>query len=232
MIHFYGDSITAGVPGISFCKYLKCHIDYKNHGIGGDTVTGLINRIQGIKFDTKDYYVLEIGTNDILLPYLKNKSRIWENTIKRIEKTGRIITKDKDEFTKKYAELLGIFKNLKTIIISIPCIGEDIESDVNKKVDLYNNEIIKLCVSIGGYYIDFNEWQKKEIKIHSLENQGFLNNNALGMIVDIILTKNLRLANYLSTKRNLCTTIDGVHLNSNGALSLANMVEKTITRYA
>ena len=52
------------------------------------------------------------------------------------------------------------FLSTKNIsIISISCLGEDINSELNKKVDEYNLEIMDICNKKGIRYIDFNSWQ-------------------------------------------------------------------------
>lgn len=228
MIHLFGDSITAGVPGVPFCRYFEICKDYKIYGVGGDTVIGLSNRIDNIIFNEKDICVIEIGANDILLDKLRKTSTRWEKVIVKIEQSGRILTKDKAEFTDKYRELLHKLGHKNVLVISIPCIGEDIESDTNKKVDSYNAIIRELCTCTGEIYLDFNKWQKAEVKSYKSKERAFISNHPIGMIIDILLTKYFLLTNIISKRRNLCTTIDGVHLNSNGATALAEMIEEII----
>jgi lysophospholipase L1-like esterase len=225
MIHLYGDSITAGVPGVPFYKYLTSAQPFKAYGIGGDTVTGLLGRTKSVELNLDDQYVLEIGTNDILLPYLRGQSISWQKTVEGIEKSGRRVTADIMDFTEKYSELLDKFNCDKTFVVSIPCIGEDIGSDLNKKVDAYNEVIKRMCADRARVFIDFNTWQKLEIKKSNLNNKAFISRNALGMIADVAMTKIDFMPDVLSKKRNLLTTIDGVHLNSHGAEQMARMIE-------
>jgi len=128
--------------------------------------------------------------------------------------------------------LLNKIGHKKVIIISIPCIGEDIESKINKKVDSYNNIIKNLCIKTGEVFVDFNRRQKQEISINICKNKAFISNHPVGMIIDMLLTKYFLLSDIISKRRNLCTTIDGVHLNSNGASMLADMIEEEIKNIA
>jgi lysophospholipase L1-like esterase len=231
MIQLYGNSITAGVPGISYYRYLKKNPELKNNGVGGDTVFGLKNRIASDNICKDDLYIIEIGTNDIMLPYLCALSPQWVSTVKKIEKSGRRISKSIAEFTENFRELLKELEFNKVGIVSMPCIGEDMDSTINIKVDEYNSLIKELCFNANKAYIDFNFFQKKEIG----ENQArkapnyFIDKNPMYMITDIALTNIFGLSNYLSSKRKLITTVDGVHLNSSGALLLSKLVNKFIS---
>ena len=228
MIHLYGDSITAGVPGVPFYKYLTPVRPFRAYGVGGDTVTGLLGRTTGIELNADDQYVLEIGTNDILLPHLREQSISWRKTVEGIEKSGRRVTADVRDFAGKYSELLDKFSSEKTLVVSIPCVGEDTESDLNKKVDEYNDVIKRMCAERARVFIDFNAWQKLEIQRTHVGNKAFISRNALGMIADVAMTKIDFISDVLSTKRNLCTTIDGVHLNSHGAEQMARMIDRAL----
>jgi lysophospholipase L1-like esterase len=232
LLHLYGDSITAGVPGVAFSKYFKVYKKFMNHGLGGDTIIGLNTRIRDIDLNESDTYVIEIGTNDILLAYLKEKYTSWKSTIEKIEKSGRKVSRNSKEFADEYVNLLFKFRSVNTLVVSIPCIGEDIESKVNEKVDSYNRIIKDLCMANGKVYIDFNNWQKEEIESYKYNDKGFISKYPTGMIVDILLTNYLSLANMISKQRRLCTTIDGVHLNSNGAAKMAEMVESELKHSA
>lgn len=230
MIHLLGDSITVGSPGVPYHKYLKNIGLYKNHGLGGDTISGLLKRVDSIEIGYNDTFVIEIGTNDILLKYLHDTYSNWEKTVNSIEKSGRIIVKNEKEFMQKYLELLNKLGHKRVFVVSIPCIGETLENDTNKQVDIYNAIIKNLCSINGEVYIDFNTWQKEENRRYNKKNAVFISKYPIGMIVDVLRTKSALIANILSKKRNLSTTIDGVHLNSKGSSALAKMIENELKK--
>jgi lysophospholipase L1-like esterase len=226
MIQVYGDSITVGSPGISYCHYLKKEIRFEKHGLGGDTVSGLFTRINSKKINSSDFFIIEIGTNDIMLPYLRSLSQKWQITINGIERSGRVISNSLDEFLGKYNQLMQKINPNKVAIISIPCIGENTNSHLNQIVDKYNIEISNICKKYNKYYIDFNTIQKKEIQNNQSlgENEYFIKNDPSKMIMDVVLTNLLCLSDKLSKKRKLITTVDGVHLNKTGASLLAKAI--------
>lgn len=217
----FGDSITQGQPGISYLKYLDKKV-YQNHGVGGDTLTGMIKRVKEyIVQSTCSHFIIEIGTNDILLPYLKNSSSLWEN---RTKDRNKVFIVDMAMFSDEYQKLIELLYNREISVISIPCLGENINSELNKKVDEYNQAIMKICSKKSIRYIDFNTWQKKNIR--EKENHYFISKNPNDIIWDTLMTSYLGQSERVSQKRNLDTTVDGVHLNSKGAKGLAELIIK------
>jgi lysophospholipase L1-like esterase len=227
---FYGDSITEGVPGVSFVKYINKKIKTKNEGFGGDTVIGLRNRIT---FDNKDnnyFYVIQIGTNDILLPFLKEYSSMWKYQVEKIIKSGRIPCNNEDQFRQEYQGLILELKEKKKsfLTINIPCIGEDLNSSLNKKIDKYNDIIKELAIECDFDYVDYNSWQKSILGKFQNRNKYFIPKQPHKMMFDSILTSLFPISNYLSSKRELVLTTDGCHLNDKGAKGLATLVEKKL----
>lgn len=226
----YGDSITKGVPGVSFVKYLSDNYQVENKGLGGDTLIGLKNRIFFNNKENNDYYIIQIGTNDLLLPFLKNRSPMWSKQVEKIVKSGRIPCQGEDQFRSEYKNLAIHMKEeaKKFKAISIPCIGEDLNSSLNEKVDKYNDIIKEVSLKHGFDYIDFNSWQKRKILKFQSESNYFIPEQPYKMIIDSIMTSILPISNYLSLKRGLITTIDGCHLNNRGAKGLAVLIEEKL----
>jgi len=232
LINLLGDSITVGSPGVPYYKYFQNIEIYKNYGLGGDTTSGLLKRIDRIEFDNNDTFIVEIGTNDVLLKYLHDTYYNWKKTISAIEKSGRVISKNENDFREKYQTLLNKLGHKRVFVVSIPCIGEILESKTNEQVNIYNKIISDLCSMNGEIFIDFNKWQKDEIRRCNRKSVAFISKHPIRMIIDVLLTKISLIADYLSENRNLSTTIDGVHLNSKASSTLAKMIEKELAKNA
>lgn len=226
MIHLYGDSITAGSPGASYCDYFPTDLPYKKYGVGGDTVSGLLNRLKKVEIVRDDLYLIEIGTNDLLLPHLSTLSPSWKTTVLRIEESGRVATRTPEQFQQKYEEVAIRLGGTQTLMITIPCIGEEVTSEVNARVEHYNAIIKAVCLKHGHKLIDFHAQQKSVISQKTMGriNNYFIGRHAVAMIWDVVLTNSFGLTDFLSRRRGLLTTMDGVHLNSAGAMLLAKMV--------
>lgn len=227
MIECFGDSITVGSPGKSYIKYLKNKKEYLNYGKGGDTLLGVANRIEKYLLESScDNFIIEIGANDILLPFLKNHSKKWIPVVDRKERLGSEITINKEDFIENYEKLLCLLKDKQIKIVTIPCLGENLESELNKKVDEYNQVIKMLCNKYNIKLIDFNLWQKQIIKSSGSFSNYFIQKNPFDVMLDSLLTTYINFTTLISKKRNLLLTVDGVHLNKDGAKGLACLIEK------
>ena len=231
MYYCYGDSITKGSPGVSYLRYMQNRHSYVNLGLGGETLIGLIDRIDRRLKDTNVLdLIIQIGTNDILLPFLMRHSEKWIKQVGHIMNRGSLPCRDVYHFEETYTVFIKnlISLNKKMILINIPCIGEDTSSDVNKKVDLYNSVIHKLAADFGSGYVDFNGWQKSILDKNKKEDPYFISKEPFDIIMDVILTKAKPLRKSMSTKRDLVLTVDGCHLNDTGAKGLAALIESHI----
>ncbi|MBU1339511.1 MAG: SGNH/GDSL hydrolase family protein [Acidobacteria bacterium] len=69
-IAFFGDSLTAGVPGASFFQLVRERLpgdELINYGKGGDTVISLYRRVRRLPVERMDIAFLWIGVNDVLV---------------------------------------------------------------------------------------------------------------------------------------------------------------------
>ena len=119
-------------------------------------------------------------------------------------------------------------KTKATIILStISCMNESLEDSLNKKRCLYNHAIRDVAKETGCGLVDagalFDGYLRRcRTKNYLLE--GFLNTKYF----DKFQCNVLGCPDYLSRKRRLHLTIDGVHLNSRGANIYRDETEKQI----
>jgi len=233
MIQCFGDSITKGSPGVSYLKYLPKG-KYKNQGSGGETVEGLISPLaHSIKHGDHKDYIIQIGTNDILLPYLEKSSPKWKKRLRKIDKIkkeGARPSRTELQFQKNYQDIVNLMKehHKEMILINIPVIGEDLRHERNVKVEKFNKIIRRISEKEGLPLVDFHEWQKNELEEHQSKKHYFIKDDPKKVVLDGFksFTKAGRIS--LSRKRKLVLTVDGVHLNDNGAQGLARLIrEKT-----
>ncbi len=226
MIYCYGDSITKGTPGLSYTKYIK-NKKIKNFGLGGDTLQGLIKRVY-LTIDKRptDHYIIQIGTNDVLLRFLKNHSNSWRMTVNRLVKRGRFLCDDAQHFYCLYKDFVeGLLNKEKQVtLITIPCLGENVDSPLNQIVNQYNTKILTIARDHAVDLIDFNAWQKNILKSNPSVSAYFISRNPFHMVLDSLLTLCPVFSKYLSKKRGLLTTVDGCHLNKVGAEGLAKLL--------
>lgn len=235
MILCFGDSITEGRPGVTYLKYVRSPKQYKNFGLGGDTLKGMSERLESV-IDDPDYrdvktIVIGIGTNDVLHPYLKNYSKSWRRIVGGLALRGSVPCGDEAEFWERYEELLQMLKRAgkQAVIFGIPLLETEI-AELNQKAVEYNKIIADLCEHFSLTYIDIMGFQK-DIK-NSQNNTGtyFFSKNVFEPVALAILTTYLPFTDDVSKKRGLAVTVDGVHMNTISAKGLAGLIDNAVLR--
>lgn len=234
MIYCLGDSLTEGKPGVSFVKYLSKKHKCKNVGLDGDTLTGLIKRLEEKwidKITDSDYAVVGIGTNDILIPFFQDLSG-WSSVAQSLYHRGSVPCDDLDEFNIKYNKLIDMLKT-KTqniIVFGLP-IMETTENDLDMKCSEYNKVIDRVCHNKCILFIDFRKWQNQVKSKNNNDGSYFFvskENSKYDTVKDIVMTTFMPFEEKVSKKRGLFVTVDGCHFNSRSAKGLADMIEKHI----
>ncbi|MEG0874604.1 MAG: SGNH/GDSL hydrolase family protein [Clostridiales bacterium] len=229
---FMGDSLTEGLPGVGFWRFLTDKSNLINKGLGGDTLIGLTKRTKKLlKKDTKgniEKYIIEIGTNDVLLPVLKNHSWCWRTVVKiKAKVLGCVPCENIGDFQDKYEKLLVLLlKNQKQIgIIGLPFI-ETTAVEINPTMEKYDDAIKELAQKYHIDYVDFRELEKALIGKNKA-TYFFGKTNFFNML-DVISTSILPFSMFISKSRQLNATTDSVHLNEKAAKKLACLIEEKL----
>lgn len=163
-----GDSLTYGNVGYSYFYFLYNYMgyDYINKGKNGDSLRGMFVRLRKIVDNPNtdsDLYVIGIGTNDILLPYLRDSSPFWFLLMSSRCKIKRCI-EDAETFYQEYNELLNFLheKNKKVIIFGMPFIN--LENFPDEKLVKRNKMIENLAEKYNYPFIDIYKLQREKIQ--------------------------------------------------------------------
>jgi len=219
-IIFFGDSLTEGVPGISFFDTLKEKLlqhNLINYGKGGDTVISLLRRIRKMKISKRyDIAFIWVGVNDILvqvsLKYPPIKEFLNQPWVKNVE-----------EFTEYYFELLNLVSANadKTFTISPLIIGEDVNNEWNNRLGELSAEIEKLSMKFKN--VEFIDLRKDFIStLASKEPSLYIINSFFWDSIVAWLFNSPDYVEEKSHERGLYLTLDGVHLNQAGAQIVAD----------
>ncbi|WP_459541429.1 SGNH/GDSL hydrolase family protein [Parvimonas micra] len=226
-----GDSLTYGNVGYSYIHFLNKSKDYKyiNKGKNGDSLRGMFGRLKKIVDNTKydfDLYIIGIGTNDILLPYLRDSYPFWFLLMSSRCKIKRCI-EDDETFYQEYNELLNFLheRNKKVIIFGMPYIN--LEKFPDEKLVKRNKLIEDLAEKYDYPFIDIYKLQKEKIQpdnyVYTWEYRFLLR------IFDYIIMTLVPISkNYFAKIRGLTTTVDGVHFSYKSARILAIEIAKNI----
>ncbi len=214
-----GDSITEGKLGVSYFPALSKRfpaLDFSNFGIGGDTLYGIGRRlVKEVAKRTYDLIIIEAGHNDLLIPEMKQMNKLYQGTAYWLEFRGSHPTTDPSAFHALYRDILGDLRDITDVpvyITTLSCLGERLDTELNRKRSLYNLVIEGVAQECHCTLIDvaklFNEHLEDKDQtdyLFGLYHKGLGFNN-IQPAVDI-----------MSEKRSLHLTVDGVHLNSVGA---------------
>jgi lysophospholipase L1-like esterase len=134
-----GDSLTHGNIGQSWVDYLRQEFPndvFLNEGINGNTAWQVIQRLDPILQCKPDLIILLVGTNDALGSFDINSGLRY----KKNNELPEVPTLEKyKEHLNELIEKIGI--QSKIAICTLPPIGENVNSEVNKHVNLFNDYI-------------------------------------------------------------------------------------------
>jgi lysophospholipase L1-like esterase len=224
-----GDSLAGGLPYLSFSAQLKGMLhDWRitSDAAGGDTLAGINARLERLLIGHEpDVLVIQAGTNDILLPALESRGGLCRRLVRRIEACGSIPTTGLEDFRDLYSSTLESATKAAghILVITIACIGERVESDLNRRGAQFNEIIREIVASHGASLADVGKAFRGILS--GLETQsGFLMESVSCTLTDTFRCLTPRGADRLSGRRGLVLTMDGVHLNRCGARLYAETV--------
>ncbi len=223
-IAFLGDSLTEGIPGVSYFNLLEraCPvIEMLNYGKGGDTVASLHQRIQAIHdLDSFDRAVVFIGINDLFLQISSSLKII--KLLKRV-KTSKTV----QIFAARYRALLNnVTSQVEQVLVVPPLlIGENPASIWNSRLDSFVNAVKIICNEYP--MVEYVPVRSKFIQYLQHRNtSNYISTKSIQIIRDVRHLKTDSLVDDTSLERGLYLTLDGVHLNSTGARLVAHELQK------
>jgi lysophospholipase L1-like esterase len=227
-IAFFGDSLTEGAIGASYFKILEKKLpEYNllNYGKNGDPVVGLYKRMNKIvKNEKYNIAFVWIGANDIFVNIK------WHFPIMKTL-TFQPWAHNKIEFGSYYKKILDMLKNRtdKIFTISPLLIGEDVNNNWNKQLGELSDIIKNLSNSYEQVeYIDLRSIFIQKLSSRVISN--YLPTSNTGIFFDYFTLKNDEEINKVSSNRGLHFTIDGAHLNCNGAIIVSDVFYDKIKR--
>jgi len=228
----FGASLTAGTVSFNYLDLLEARpslaeFQFINHGVNGDLAWNGLQRLDQIIADRPDFVTILIGTNDVnatmsernLLRYKAFNHLPTEPTLTWYESNlGAIVKRLKQE------------TNAQLALLSLAVIGEDLEHEANRKIDLYNEAVRRIAKEENVAYLPLHERMVAYLHEHEadratlpprLEYRDGLHNtgNALALHSTGLSWDEV------SRRNGLLVTTDCLHLNSVGAGMIADLIE-------
>jgi lysophospholipase L1-like esterase len=218
-----GDSITHGIISMTYVeslqqKYMGRYL-FINAGINGNLAYNLNRRLKYDCLDFKpDFVTILIGTNDV--NSLRNES-VMKNYIKFQKLPMR---PDENFFKKNLEEIIFRIKSetqAKIAIMSLPLIGEDLDSDINLKIFQYSAIIKELALKYKLAYLPLNEIQRKYLaEIKNRHPATYMKKNML-RIISLMINRSF---DRIAELNGYYLTYDGLHATSRGARMIEYLV--------
>ncbi|WP_458012479.1 SGNH/GDSL hydrolase family protein [Candidatus Solincola sp.] len=229
-----GDSLAGGFPHLCFpalLRQLDPSWEITVSARGGDTLLGAGNRLAELLSGRRpDAVLLVAGANDLLLPFLESRGGTWKILVKRLVSRGSVPAARPEAFRALLERVVKAARGRagSVILASVPCLGEDLHSHLNRRREEYNRVIAETALVAGARLADLAEPYERELK--RLENPS---SYLLGCLSDAFLDPLRSLtpcaAFQLSGRRGLLLTLDGVHPNPRGARILAEKVAAALS---
>jgi lysophospholipase L1-like esterase len=229
-IGFFGDSLTAGVPGSSYVAMLRERFPEDtllNFGRANDTVVSLYGRVSAMRFDEPlDVAFLWIGVNDVP-PSSRWSDRAFHALL------GQRRARDMHEFRTYFRATLGLLCNRAgRVIVAPPALkGENPENPPNCRLaDLAGliREVTAECER--AEFLDLQAAFGRALA--SRPGSDPLPGNPLRVLLDALTLRTDGQIDARSAERGLQLTLDGVHLNSAGARLVAEELAAAIQNLA
>jgi lysophospholipase L1-like esterase len=224
-----GDSLTRGIPGVSYFDLLRERLpqhQWVNLGKGNDTAISLYRRLARLRFDAApfDLAFLWVGVNDV------SQENAWwfrlANTLRRQPRSRSL-----DGFRACYQRTLGLLvRHAHRVIAVAPLLkGEDVDSRWNRQIDALARAIAELATRYEAViYLDPRPAFYAELAKRQTSN--YLKESPLRIALDVLALRSAARVDEKAAERGLYFTLDGVHLNSVGAEMVADMFSKAVVK--
>ena len=228
----FGASLTAGTVSFNYLDLLGARpslagFRFINHGVNGDLAWNGLERLDRIIAERPDFVTILIGTNDV-------NATMSERNLLRYKAFNHLPTEP--TLTWYECNLGTIVKRLKqetharVALLSLAVIGEDLEHEANRKVNLYNEAVRRVAREEKISYLPLHERMVAYLRDHEgdraqlpprLEYRDGLHNtgNALALHATGLSWDEV------SRRNGLLVTTDCLHLNSVGAGMIADLIE-------
>ncbi len=237
-----GNSLTAGIPGARYTTRLaealpEYHFIFD--GLGGDILAGVAQRTaRRLENLTPDLLVLEIGANDILLPYLSERGGLWKIWADWKIRSGSQPCLTPASFGALYIQTIQQVRQHgipQVLVTTISCLGERLDNPQNRLRQAYNAQIEEVASQEGLLCAPLGEAFDRLLSSLS-HPSGYLLARYSLMLFDALVTRVEACADWVSRQRGLRLTTDGVHLNRQGASlmtqTIAGQIRSALTNPA
>jgi len=232
VILFAGDSLTHGNIGIGYVNLLnnihqESQSDIVNAGINGDLCWNLAQRLDAIIACKPSVIFILIGTNDAM-------SHLPIKILGIAQKRKSLPQNPDDDWFKENMKILldrlAAETEARIVLMSIPPIGENVESTANSVVNRFNQYIQEFATQRGLTYLPVNEKMNEYLLEHPSTPKYPIRDSLIQMILAMIRHFVFgKEWDAIAEGAGHTLHIDHIHLNSMGAQIIAELVSSYLT---
>ncbi|MEJ5361691.1 MAG: SGNH/GDSL hydrolase family protein [Spirochaetota bacterium] len=230
---FFGDSLTHATVSFDYVGYLAKDPDLQNYvfvneGINSRLVYNLLEVVDSVIALKPHYIFIWIGTNDL-------KGSLNDEEYQRYNDLWNLPQKPtKEWFVQNYRKLVSILKtktNAKIVLISLPPLGENIDSIPFKLSMEYSDIIRDIAEKEKLSYIGLNEILTRDL-IREGKRDIAPYTTGLWFMYSAIIQHYLfgRDWNSISDSRNLTYMTDNIHINGKAGRILSAAIKEILMR--
>lgn len=216
-----GDSLTHASLSADYVAMLRDRLsesgfEFVNAGVNGDTSSSLLQRIDGIVACRPDAVTIQIGTNDAREIFAKGGAPEEFHT-----NLGTILARLTSETDASIA------------VLSVPPLGENLGSDINRIVNQLNSVLQEIATRRGAAYLPLHERLATLIAQDGRSNHipyklrfGLLLSNAVRRYM-------LRQGwDQIAARNGFFVLIDSIHLSDLAAATVADLIATWLSQSA
>jgi acyl-CoA thioesterase I len=225
-----GDSITSGQSSANWVDILQRRFavdgyQFVNAGRDGDPAWSVLQRIDDVVRCQPDIITLQAGGNDVAATAdTWSEKMYWRQ--QHIPQPPTL-----DWYTRCVDEILTRLRSQTSArigVLDIPMIGEDLSSDMNRRVDSYNQALRRVVAAQGAQYLPLHD---RLASLLPTPHHPPLYRGRFVPMIRASLSHGIRHRSWdqISAGNGLLVTIDHVHLNDRAGVVTADLVADFIT---
>lgn len=196
---------------------------FLNAGVNGDLAYNVLNRLDVVLARQPDFVIVLVGTNDVnatLTPRMTQGYRLW----KRLPENPR-----PEWYQANMLNIVRLLKektSAKIAVTSQPVLGEDLASVANHRIRKYSSLLFQLTVQEGITYLPVHERQEEYLRRIGRDSGRPHDADSMLMWTSIFRHYVFRRGfQSIAEENGFVLTTEGLHLNSSGAVIVADLVE-------
>lgn len=226
-----GDSITHGRVSFNYIDTLaekfKGRLEFINAGVNSNLAYNALQRVNAVIDCNPSYAIILIGTNDVNATLDDSKKKKYIETMNLPREPEKGWYRDN---LKEIIKTLRSKTNAKIAILSLPLIGEEVNSTANNRILEYNNIIKYLSDEMQLTYLPLYEKQIDYIKDKKITKDACESSDTLvikAVAFHYLLGKSW---DQISEMNGFNLTTDCLHFNGKGAGMISDLIGEFLSR--